>query len=951
MKRIILFLVICCFAILGNGMVGIASDLKQEKIYIHTDKPFYLTGDTIWMKGYLVDAKTHKEQDVQSRFMYVELIDNKNKVLLRKKLKEENGIYRNFFSLESDIPEGQYMLRGYTNYMRNGDEAFFFTKQISVCEGLNSLLVLKVRYKANGGKRHMVVTLLRRNGEPYAGKQVEYMVRTKTYKNKLLFLKTNKAGEVCIQIPPKQELSQYVELTLKDGSLNITRKIELPDVYDYHVGFYPEGGYLLAGVEQVVAFKAEATTGISPCIKGYVMNLAGDTLVSFQSEHEGIGSFALTAETGDSLFAITYDESGVEKRFLLPPAVSDKIALTVMQDDSLIHYKVCVPKKYILLEELKLLAHVRGQIVCRNKIASGKLSGRFSKKNVPEGILHLTVFNAEEQALTERLVFVCQDTCFFQVATFGSPAESRSLLKMGIKLVGTDYSPLEGNFSMSITDDFAVHIDSENGNIRSTLLLSSDLKGHIPTPGYYLENSMPERKKHLDQLLLTQGWSRFPISSLLYPAVETEQEWEPEQVQTIWGNLKGWFNKRTRRPVRMSVAVPKFGQIHTVTTDRNGVFKVTHDCPDMTGFIITPSKKKAQEYTVELKEDTYPEVKGLEWEVTGRPRISAEYLREMKEGYEIINGEKVYKIPEVTVKGVSPHYGYAYKSIATTFIEQQKAANALELLNQMPEVCIYQVMKRLVASGAPVPTGERHVGLLKREAFIEGYLSGNLIGPKAMSGDPKSGHREHFVKSSAINSVIKRNPHGRPLNESQCVRVNIYVDDVKVQNENNLEKLKASDVRFIDMLNNPKLSEEERLLSHWVQNVEHAWSSDNEQRYRDTYGQSIQITTARLNRGRFVESLPHIAHVVPLGYAKQAEFYSPKYSTEESRKIVNSDIRSTIHWVPDLHLNEQGEALLSFYTVDRPSSYTVLIEGVTTEGRVCRCVKRIKGKDVLQNPK
>lgn len=58
------------------------------------------------------------------------------------------------------------------------------------------------------------------------------------------------------------------------------------------------------------------------------------------------------------------------------------------------------------------MAHVRGQIVCRNKIASGKLSGRFSKKNVPEGILHLTVFNAEEQALTERLVFVCQDTCF-----------------------------------------------------------------------------------------------------------------------------------------------------------------------------------------------------------------------------------------------------------------------------------------------------------------------------------------------------------------------------------------------------------------------------------------------------------------------------------------------------------------------------------------------------------
>lgn len=57
-------------------------------------------------------------------------------------------------------------------------------------------------------------------------------------------------------------------------------------------------------------------------------------------------------------------------------------------------------------------------------------------------------------------------------------------------------------------------------------------------------------------------------------------------------------------------------------------------------------------------------------------------------------------------------------------------------------------------------------------------------------------------------------------------------------------------------------------------------------------------------------------------------------------------MRSTIYWTPDLRLNEQGETALSFYTADRSSNYTVLIEGVTAEGIVCRYVKQIKGKRV-----
>ncbi|MCD7941834.1 MAG: hypothetical protein LUH50_18305 [Bacteroides intestinalis] len=117
-----LFITMICIFILpslfSKDGSEIISFLTQEKVYLHTDKPFYLIGDTIWLKGYLVDAQSHKEKDAQSRFLYVELIDRKNKVIQRKKIKEKEGCFYNYMPLDNELAEGEYILRAYTTLMR-----------------------------------------------------------------------------------------------------------------------------------------------------------------------------------------------------------------------------------------------------------------------------------------------------------------------------------------------------------------------------------------------------------------------------------------------------------------------------------------------------------------------------------------------------------------------------------------------------------------------------------------------------------------------------------------------------------------------------------------------------------------------------------------------------------------------------------------------------------------
>lgn len=103
-----------------------------EKVYLHTDRETYLTGETIWMKGYLFNGSSHVA-DTVSRVLYVDLVDPAaRKVRLRTQLRATDGYAPGQLSLPDSVPAGTYQLRSYTNFMRNEPEAYFFSKTLTV---------------------------------------------------------------------------------------------------------------------------------------------------------------------------------------------------------------------------------------------------------------------------------------------------------------------------------------------------------------------------------------------------------------------------------------------------------------------------------------------------------------------------------------------------------------------------------------------------------------------------------------------------------------------------------------------------------------------------------------------------------------------------------------------------------------------------------------------------
>ncbi|MFT3947519.1 MAG: hypothetical protein QM763_11175 [Agriterribacter sp.] len=102
-----------------------------EKIYLHTDRNFYLTGEIIWFKAYITNAVNNHLSNL-SKIAYTELLDKNNNVLLQAKTGITEGTGNGSFYLPANIPSGNYKIRCYTNWMKNFDPAFFFEAVVTI---------------------------------------------------------------------------------------------------------------------------------------------------------------------------------------------------------------------------------------------------------------------------------------------------------------------------------------------------------------------------------------------------------------------------------------------------------------------------------------------------------------------------------------------------------------------------------------------------------------------------------------------------------------------------------------------------------------------------------------------------------------------------------------------------------------------------------------------------
>jgi hypothetical protein len=277
------------------------------------------------------------------------------------------------------------------------------------------------------------------------------------------------------------------------------------DSVAYDVQFFPEGGHLVQGLRSKVAFKVCDQHGRGIATHGQLLNQQGQRVGSFATAHAGMGHFMLTPEPGAAYTAVLSLPGGRSRRVLLPLAAPQGYALR-LEDSTLDELTLAIETAGVQITSVALLGHMHQQVaVARQQpLQDGRTTFRVAKAALQPGITHFTVFDDQQRPVAERLYFKPPTaTRFVQLHTDKPQYGSREKVTVELKPTASDTTRL----SMSV-----YRLDSltspANVDIAAYMALSSDLKGLIEQPTYYLSPG-PEAAAAADNLMLTQGWSRF----------------------------------------------------------------------------------------------------------------------------------------------------------------------------------------------------------------------------------------------------------------------------------------------------------------------------------------------------------------------------------------------------------------------------------------------------------
>lgn len=492
-------------------LAGFYQTFPQQKVYIDPDKTNYLAGEVIWLKAYLVSAKTHMP-DSSSTNLYVELISNRDELVDFLILRLDNGFSNGSIQLPDSLKGGSYQLKAYTNWMNNFQKDFIFLREIYVNNPEEPNYITKAEIRQN-----------------------------------TRFNETLKS---------KQEQMQ--------------------------LAFFPEGGHMVTGLENRLAFKAADALGAGQEAKGTLLDDQGREVLVFATSHDGMGAFSFTPQAGVSYIAMVEFGNGQTLSAPLPVPLTQGYLLRVDSEPENIYIQVSAnfdPASLNMSSEVVVFGHTRGQVcyVEKGTIINGSFQMEVAPHLFPEGIAHFTLFDANDTPVAERLAFVRRASSAEEGPEVGYEISSGDSLVVVDLLFDplSNISPSDASYSLSVVEKFGP-LPKNGQNIATYLLLSSDFGSTLTDPWYYFAENTPERSQDLDLLMMTHGWRRFVWKDLL-AGKEPEILFPELEGLSLAGQVKPVSSSREtgELTVEVSVGYTDDRKILRTKTNTQGYFAFT----------------------------------------------------------------------------------------------------------------------------------------------------------------------------------------------------------------------------------------------------------------------------------------------------------------------------------------------------------------------------------------
>jgi hypothetical protein len=894
-----------------------------EKIYLQFDKPYYAVGDTLWFKAYLFNSPT-MALSAKSGILYVDIANDSNTFIKQYRLPVKDGISWGNISL-SEFPAGNYTLRAYTSWIRNFGTDCFFYKRFILADDKEQTWLANSQTTASTTNGQLIANvklqLSDMNKTAVADKPLQLEVMAGSHHLYKQNVQTDPKGmlDVNFKVPEKSTGLNLVAHDEQDGN-RIMVPVNLNRSEHTDVQFLPEGGNLVAGLPAHIGFKAIGEDGNGISIAGIIVDKNQKQVAAFQSLHNGMGSFDLMVQPGES-YTAKVNLPGMVKEYPLPVIKNTGTVLGVLNPFDKDSVTVSLSATNDLMqsgESYFLFGKSRG-IVCYAAVLNfkdGMVRRKIAKQLFPSGITHFILMNTKGQPLNERLVFIDhKDDLHVELETDKPVYVLHDSVAVQINITDNSGTPVAGNFSLAVTDDTQVKQDTlSSENIITRLLLTADLKGYVEQPGYYQQTKTDEAWQALDNLLITQGWVSYDWQAdKQHPAFAAEDEF------TVKGQVQNVFNKPVKSTdVTLLSKLPVF--VRDTLTDKDGRFTFRNfPVIDTPAFIIKAVNRHDKSFNVGIVMD---DVKPPPFVMPAGPEIQPWYI---SSDTALLNAAKNNRI-RVEQQYLNPN-GHLLREVK---INAQKVVKGSQNLNGPGNADLVLDEKDMIKAGK-----KNWLDILQEK--IKGFHTGNIKGyltrffvQNKWLGDIKATTINsypgpyfpwYFVEDKSVIFIIDGIPYGSNLKIPDFGSPNIT--DIT----NYLQSHNAEDITGIELNSTTKYSGDyfrRYIPSDWTGIMRAALA---------TYDFVFVEITTRAGRGPVTDNTPGIYLYKPLALSWPKQFYKPQYEVNDTTRHL-PDTRSTIDWEPNVITDKDGNASVFFYTADKPATYTLIIEGTDGNGNL-----------------
>ena len=894
--------------------------IPQEQIFIHMDNTCYFLGDTLYYKAYV--RRSDGLPSRLSKVLYAELLNQDGYLVQRQLLELEGGEAHGNFVLNDSLYGGYYELRAYTRWQLNWGETehphtsyaekWFFNKKMA-----------REYYRDYEKLYSRVFPVYDKPEEP--GNYEHFMT-----------------------LRPLRR--QYKA----DG--------EAPKAV---IQLFPEGGHLIAGVKNRVAFEVNNDEGMHVEGTLAIIDASGKKVAESKTEQRGRGTVEFVPTDGTKYKAqFTWAFKMAEQD--LPKVETDGCAIILTQENG--EAKVNLALAGTAADEpLGMTVMNQGQMLDFKELGTGQqLSATLTGDKLQTGVCQVTVFNAEGRIYADRLFFVRKNDFQPQSITFSginnTPTQPFEPVSLQVKANAPN-----SRISVAVRDAAHTEYIHDSGNILTEMLLSSQIRGFVEQPEYFFEKDDAEHQRALDLLLMIQGWRRYDWHTMATPGAFMLNHM-PEQTPLMTGEVNKYqtdqsedlFAKGAEKQSNDTKSEEK-------DSDDKDEPKANYTEKDMSE---TNDDDDANEK--ETRHGFLGRFNKKEGSLKNEVRVHAKFFKPTEEGGDGIVGDIITNKGQFNVQSPRFYDGCILELAAsdTTKWKKEKTIwhenlytttgdiNYPEFyvrlrpfyprfvkpygwyqdhLAQAPkgsvlspdwlndgsrslqEVTIGAKRTKLTKFDATKPAFVIDAYTALNEAIDAGFCTGYYIGQERFITD---------VSRTYIGDMNMERPYDIVLRlESKLVREKSALQQSK-------ESTGVNGGSIPTWNSNISTREQERYNKLYNLDKVYIYTDYSPRREGDKHFDGSNQPEVTIDLRSYLDTSKRTVrrdrYVILPGFSTPDDFYQPNYSKKPLPET--KDYRRTLYWNPDLKLDESGSAKIEFYNNCKPTQIAISAEGMSADG-------------------